>query len=411
MAQLGRGLELVQSLPASPERDRLELALRMPLGVAQILALGMGGPQVADTYRRARELSGALGDVSKLFESGWNLWLNQHIRHELAAARQQAAELVDIARRTGEEDHLLQASHAAWTTQTILGAFETAKGHLDEGLRLYEVDRHRSHALRFGGHDPGVCGHCFGAVAYWSLGLSDQATARAQRGIEIATRRAHPSSSGQGLAFNALIHALRGETAQAHERAAQCVALLEEYRLSTLTGWASVGTFLACWTRARLDDPEAGHEQTKGVLARQRANRGLLFRTCSLGLYAESCGAAGRIAEGLEAIGEAFELAGSGGETWWLADLHRVRADLLLRQSAANRDEAEGELRLALDVAGSQGARMLQLRAATALARLFADSRRRSQALELLRPAYAAITEGRDTADLVAARTLLDALA
>lgn len=50
------------------------------------------------------------------------------------------------------------------------------------------------------------------------------------------------------------------------------------------------------------------------------------------------------------------------------------------------------------------------LRAATALATLLAEGRRRGEALELLRPAYAAITEGHDTADLVAARSLLEAL-
>jgi predicted ATPase len=125
---------------------------------------------------------------------------------------------------------------------------------------------------------------------------------------------------------------------------------------------------------------------------------------------AEECAASGALAEGLAAVAEGLELATKSGERFWLAELHRVRSDLLLRQSAVNLDEAERGLRAALDVARGQGARMLELRAATGLATLLADARRRAEALEVLRPAYASITEGHDTADLVAARRLLEAL-
>jgi predicted ATPase/class 3 adenylate cyclase len=410
MAQLGRGLKLIRSLVAAVERDRLEFALRMALGIAQIGALGHAGPEVADTYSRARELSEALGDVSGMFAASWNLWINRQTRQELTAARLQSEELLRIARSTAEEDHLLQANHAAWATQSCLGAFETAKDHLDEGLRLYDVERHRSHALRFGGHDPGVCGHSWGAMVYWSLGLPDEAVARAKRGIEIANRRAHPHSLAMGFAFNALVHAVRHELAQAHELAAQSVALRAEYRLSRLTGGGSAAVFLDSWARAQLGERATEHEQMRGMLAGQGSNRVLVFRTCFLAFYAEDCGAAGRVADGLAAVGEALELARTSGEKFWLAELHRVRSDLLLRQSAANLDDAERELRTALDLARAQRARMLELRAATALARLLSDARRRAEALEVLRPAYAAITEGRDLADLVAARKVLEAL-
>jgi len=203
---------------------------------------------------------------------------------------------------------------------------------------------------------------------------------------------------------------VRHEIARAHELAAQSVALIAEYGLSRLTGGASVAVFLDCWARARLGEREAGHEQMKEMLAGQKSNRVLLFRTCFLAFYAEDCGAAGRVTDGLGALSEALELARTSGEKFWLAELHRVRSALLLRQSAANPDEAERELRAALDVARTQSARMLELRAATALATLLSDARRRAEALEVLRPAYAAITEGRDIADLVAARKLLEAL-
>jgi predicted ATPase len=56
------------------------------------------------------------------------------------------------------------------------------------------------------------------------------------------------------------------------------------------------------------------------------------------------------------------------------------------------------------------GAKSLELRAATSLARLCSDSGRRAEACELLAPVYGWFTEGFDTADLQEARTLLDQL-
>ena len=57
-----------------------------------------------------------------------------------------------------------------------------------------------------------------------------------------------------------------------------------------------------------------------------------------------------------------------------------------------------------------QSAKSLELRAATSLARLWADEGKRAEARDLLAPLYGWFTEGFDTADLKDAKALLDAL-
>ena len=79
---------------------------------------------------------------------------------------------------------------------------------------------------------------------------------------------------------------------------------------------------------------------------------------------------------------------------------------------AAGRCEAAEELYCkALDITKEQGAKLWELRAAVSLARLRRDQGRHAEARDLLAPVYGWFTEGFDTADLKAAKALLDELA
>ena len=96
-------------------------------------------------------------------------------------------------------------------------------------------------------------------------------------------------------------------------------------------------------------------------------------------------------------------------ERWWDAELHRLRAELLLA-SGAEAAEAEAALRRAVEIARGQQAKSLELRAARALARLWAGSGRTAEARDLLAPVYSSFTEGLETPDLESARALLSSL-
>jgi predicted ATPase len=92
------------------------------------------------------------------------------------------------------------------------------------------------------------------------------------------------------------------------------------------------------------------------------------------------------------------------------AELHRVHAAALLAHDRTLRAEAERALATAMQVAGSRRARISELRAAVALARLRAERGARCDAHNLLAPLYHWFTEGFDTPDLKEAQALLDEL-
>jgi adenylate cyclase len=127
-----------------------------------------------------------------------------------------------------------------------------------------------------------------------------------------------------------------------------------------------------------------------------------------LGLLAETLGAAGQPDDGIAVVQEALATSGRRGEAWWRAELFRIDAELRLLLAKPETEVAERRLTEALELARTQEARSLELRAATSLCRLW--TRLGKPAGEAERPLAAALawfTEGRTTADLQHAAQLL----
>ena len=117
----------------------------------------------------------------------------------------------------------------------------------------------------------------------------------------------------------------------------------------------------------------------------------------------------GKLAEAFELVDEALRATDAQGERWSEAELHHVRARLLMARGQF--DESEVHLWRSIEISRSQKARAFELRAATSLARLWRDQGKVQQARELLAPVYGWFTEGFDTRDLKEAKMLLEELA
>ena len=129
-----------------------------------------------------------------------------------------------------------------------------------------------------------------------------------------------------------------------------------------------------------------------------------------LALVAEAYGLTGDFDAGLRALDEALDWVRRNDERLYLAEVHRIRGELLLRQPVSDPAEAETRFEQALAVARDQEVKSWELRAAMSLARLWLCEGRRDEARQLLAPVYAWFTEGFDTADLIEAKALLNEL-
>ena len=124
---------------------------------------------------------------------------------------------------------------------------------------------------------------------------------------------------------------------------------------------------------------------------------------------ARACAAAGQPEKGLEAIEQGLTESLQNNERWWDAELHRLRGNLIWSLSA-EMDAVESAFRRAIEIAQSQQAKSLELRAATSLARLWQATGKLTAARELLAPLYAWFSEGLVTPDLQEAQELITEL-
>jgi predicted ATPase len=143
----------------------------------------------------------------------------------------------------------------------------------------------------------------------------------------------------------------------------------------------------------------------RDALAVQRQVGARLQDSLSITLLAEASLTAGDLACAHESLREAFAFVEQSGERFWLSELHRVEGLIALATADASR--AQACFWNAIEIARGQRARLLELRAATDLARLWRDANSHREIRALLTPLLATISGGEGLRDVRNARELL----
>jgi predicted ATPase len=408
IAHLRKGLEVLKTLPDTPERAWQELELQIALGPAVMAIQGWGSPAVEQAYSRARALCRQVGETPQLFPVLWGLWGWYQMRGALWMAQEVGEQLLDLAQSTQDRALLLLAHNVLGDNAIWLGEFDAARAHMEQGMAFYDAQQHHTLALRYGGFDPGLHSRYHAVFALWALGYPDQALERSHDALSLARALSHPQSWASAAAHVAMFHSLRREWQVAQELVEAGMALSREQGFPLWFAW---GTIHWGWALVEQGQMEEGVAQMRHGLAAWRATGTELIRPYFLGLLAEAYRKGGQAAEGLGAIDEALALVQQHKETFCEAELYRLKGELLLSLAAGHAAEAEACFHQALAVARRQSARSWELRTTMSLTRLWQCQGKRAAAYELLAPIYGWFTEGFDTADLQDAKAQLETLA
>ena len=386
----------------------LRLRLHMALGIALILTMG-SVERTRMVVAKALETAERLDDVDAQLRTLFTQWSIYFTTGECRAAQSTAEQFSLIARRTGDQAFVLVADRFIGNTLQYGGRQREAQNCFERVLELYVAPKNQRHMILFQ-YDQRVLARAMLARSLWLQGFVDRANDQARASLEEA------QATDYGLTLCWVLHyavcpvALMTGDLVAADRA---VAMLIDLATSLdATFWKIVGRCL----------------EGKLLIARREFGRGsVLLRsaldTCDqtewrisypefMGALAEGLGGLGQLADGLVTVEEALASADRGGERYYVAELLRIKGELLLQEAGDQPVPAtEDCFQAALDIAQEQGALFWELRAALSLAHLRIKQYRKDDARQILALVYDRYTEGFETADLKQAKALLEQLA
>jgi len=402
ISHYGRALELLTSMAGSDEKNRQELRILIGLSAALNAARGYVDPELRRIFERVGDLAAKSGEIDLVSQALYLTGTYHFARAEYERTLELGNKLLELGSGRSDSSVSNPANFLLGVSHLCMGDFIQAKDcfqQIDVICESDQVSYERSPIDRARLLFPN-----FSALALWFLGHIGQALSSSQQMLSEVRRLGYPYMRAFTLGTSScVIHTLRGEIGQLAERAQELIELSTEQGFNFYRAWGEI--FLG---RAQVEQGniETGTANLSAGLAAFQATGQKFFLTLLLAVQAEALATAGQNEAGLEVLAEAFSLADETGEHLYVAELYRLRGELLLPASEAEA-EAETCFQEALRISREQEAKSLELRAASSLAQLWVRQDKASQAGQMLRDVYAWFSEGFDTPDLQKAARLL----
>jgi tetratricopeptide (TPR) repeat protein len=328
-------------------------------------------------------------------------------RGEYARGAAEVERAAQIAHRIGDMSGVVVTDRRMGTTLLTMGRLSEARQCLERAIRSsLHLEGERS-TIRWRSGDRPVA-RAMLARALWLQGFSDAARREAQASLD--------ELGGSDLAMCRVVYFGIGRIAPMtgdFDTAENAVTNLTEAATRTNTSfWMTAGQFL----RGKLLIERRVFAEGLAVLrdafeiGRQTGWR--FAYPEFTGSLALALAGLGQLEDAHDAVTGAIESAGGpvGGQRWYVPELLRIQGEILLQRGAERVLAAEGCLDQAAAMAREQGALSWELRIALSLCRLRLTQGRGDEGRQELASVYDRFTEGFDTADLVAAKGLLQEL-
>jgi predicted ATPase len=403
---LTTGLELVTTLPQTPERHQHELALHLALGAALTVSKGFGAPEVEHAYTRACDLAQRVGDTPQFFWALRGLRTFYLVHGNLQTSHAQSEQLLRMAEIQQDAALLVTAHNGLGHSYFYRGELTAAYKHFTQAHALHTTEQDRSRALLYG-VNLGASALAYAAMVRWLLGFPQQGLLQSRTAVTLAQEMRYPPSLALPLAHAAWFYQFRREPLGVQAQAEALLALAHEQGFPF---WEAMATLLRGWALMAQGQSAVGIAEMQQGLTAYQATGAAMGQTYLRALLVEGYGNVGQVDAGLTLLAEILAVVESTGERMWEAELYRLKGILLLRQGPPGEPQGETCFQSALAIARRQEAKSLELRAAVNLSRFWRQQGKRTEAHALLAPIYGWFAEGFDTADLQEAKALLEAL-
>jgi predicted ATPase len=245
----------------------------------------------------------------------------------------------------------------------------------------------------------------------WFLGYPDRSLEKIREAIQLAEELRLPENLGAILFGAAILRQIRHEAQRTLEQAEELIAQANEYGLAD---FGTNGASLRGWALAEMGHRAEGIAQIRQSLVAHGEAGSKIAGLHVRELLAEALLKDEQFEEGLALVDETLADALGIGGYYFLAELYRLKGELLLKCGSGLGDcglkEAEECFHQSIQIAQRQSAKSLELRAVLSLSRLWQRQNKTKEARQTLLEIYNWFTEGFDTADLKEARALIEEL-
>jgi adenylate cyclase len=399
------GIKLVKTLGDTPQRDRLELALQLALGVPLMARHGFSGEELARTYGRAWELTREDEASPERYQTLAGLTAYNNLQGNFLEAKEIGKELLRLAQQFKDPGLIGLAHHHLSVTLLYLGKPRDFLDHREEMLALYDSQRDRPLGYKLG-FDSQLSNLSHAGYAYCFLGYPEKARHLSLKAVKLAKELEHPFFLSFNLAFAGYSALYRRDLETAHEMSQETIAVASEHGHPL---WLGCGFAVLGWVMSEEGHLEEGITKTQHGQEILKSIGAWLPYTSDLTTLAGIYLKAGKKKEGLAVINEALAKIGKMGGWCEEAEVHRLQGELLLLVGG-NETEAETCFQNAIEIAKKQKAKSWELRATMSLCRLLQNQGKQEQARTQLLEIYNWFTEGFETPDLIEAKSLLEVL-
>jgi adenylate cyclase len=400
-----RGLALLETEPEGARRAAAELDLQMTYGLSVKTSQGYAVPAVGVAYARARELCRQVDDPARVVPVLIGLSAHHVVSGDIRTAHDISTEMVALFTRLGDPNLQMIGEWSMGATLFHLGQLEASHTHLSRGLTLYDPAFHRGRVWQTG-IEPGIFCRCELSRTLALRGYPDQGLTCVQQAVAEARALDHPQPLAFALLFEIFAHLARRAPREVQRVYEQLAVVCHAHGIAQEILWASP---LCGRAFIELGDTARGLRVLEEGLAAHATTRSALLRPYYFVLLAGALMRAGKLDRAQAALDESARLAVDTGQHAYAAEYERLQAELHVTAHAPP-ELAEAHYLRALEVARTQGARWLELRAARGYAHFLVGRHRGMDARAILEPICKSLTEGRDTPDYLYAENLLRTL-
>ncbi len=357
-----RALDLLDDMPEKTRGNEIERSILIGNLISLVHLHTYSSSDIPNICNRIRHLSNKMGQSTPVPVLR-TLAISNLTTGNLEAANEIGREILNQAKKTGNDIELVEACYVLGTTLEKQGKFSAADKHMDAVQVHNNPDQQREHIRQYG-QDPFAICKARRAFLQWKLGekeLSNRLLEEAHRDV---VELDHPFSLNYVKTILVWIHILKEELKTAQNVAEEIIRSTSRYGFSLWSAYAKI--FLGS-AFSKQNNITGGISLTREGLSIMENNNFAIDRPYLNSLLAEALVKVNNYDDALSIMDESLERIHKTGQRSMEAEVHRIYGEICLQMNPPGIDQAKKRFQIAIEVARKQKAAGLEQRALKSL--------------------------------------------